>query len=384
MSHATFTKRSVAVVLMFIVLVLVACQTAAPVEVTREVEVEVTRELTVEVEVTREVEPTREVEVEVTREVEAEVSDTLAPVRTVDEKMANAMSAAPEPIAVDATILDYPAEWPGNWPDEIAPDLIEMRAGSNGWTCIVDRPDTPGNDPMCLNDVYLEVLMSQYNLVDAPSSGVGFGYMLQGGGPSGSPPHMMVFVPESNASFDTYGTEPGPFPWIMFPETSRQHLMVLVTPPEDAVAVGEDKIANAMSAGPVPIAGDATLLDYPAEWPGNWPDEIAPDLIEMRAGSNGWTCIVDRPDTPGNDPMCLNDVYLEVLMSQYNLVDAPSSGVGFGYMLQGGGPVGSPPHMMVFAPESNASFDTYGTEPGPFPWIMFPETSQQHLMVLTD
>ena len=154
----------------------------------------------------------------------ATVQDTS---RTTDDKIANAKSAGPAAIAQDATILDYPQEWPGNWPDEPAPELIEIRAGANGWTCIVDIPDTPGNDPMCLNDVYLEVLLAQRNLVDAPSTGVGFGYMLQGGGPKGSPPHMMVFVPESNQSFGAFGTEPGPFPWIMFPETSNQHLRVL-------------------------------------------------------------------------------------------------------------------------------------------------------------
>ncbi len=146
----------------------------------------------------------------------------------------------------------------------------------------------------------------------------------------------------------------------------------------------EEKIANAISAGPAAIAQDATILDYSKEWPGNWPDEPAPELIEIRAGTNGWTCIVDIPDTPGNDPMCLNETYLEVLLARYNLVDSPSTGVGFGYMLQGGGPIGSPPHMMVFMPESNESFDAFGSEPGPFPWIMFPETSHQHLMVLAE
>jgi hypothetical protein len=311
---------------------------------------------------------------------DAEVTDADV---TLEDKIANAMSAGPAPIAQDATILDYPEEWPGGWPDEPAPELIEIRAGTNGWTCIVDIPDTPGNDPMCINDTYLEVLLAQRSLTDAPSRGVGFGYMLQGGGPVGSPPHMMVFVPESNDSFTPFGTEPGPMLWIMFPETSYQHLMVLAPPPAEVVDAAEDKIANAMSAGPAPIAQDATILDYPEEWSGGWPDEPAPDLIEIRAGTNGWTCIVDIPDTPGNDPMCLNDTYLEVLLSQRSLTDAPSSGVGFGYMLQGGGPIGSPPHMMVFVPESNDSFTPFGTEPGPMPWIMFPETSHQHLMVLT-
>jgi len=341
-----------------------------------------------EAEVTTETADMSESEAEATAEpadmAESEAEDSAAaqPARTLEENIASATSAGPAPIAQDAAILDYPEDWPGNWPDEPAPELIEIRTGSNGWTCIIDRPDTPGNDPMCLNDTYLEVFLSQFNLVDAPSTGVGFGYMLQGGGPVGSPPHMMVFVPESNSSFDAFGTEPGPFPWIMFPETSQQHLMVLMTPPAGAVTAADDKIANAMSAGPAPIAQDAAILDYPEDWPGNWPDEPAPELIEIREGSNGWTCIVDIPDTPGNDPMCLNDTYLEMLMAQRNLVEAPSTGVGFGYMLQGGGPVGSPPHMMVFVPESNGSFDVFGTEPGPFPWIMYPETPNQHLMVL--
>jgi hypothetical protein len=160
-------------------------------------------------------------------ESEAEGSAAPEAARTLEEKIANAMSAGPAAIAQDAAVLDYAEEWPGNWPDEPAPELTEIRAGANGWTCIVDIPDTPGNDPMCLNETYLEMLMAQRNLVDAPSTGVGLGYMLQGGGPIGSPPHMMVFVPESNGSFDAFGTEPGPFPWIMFPETSNQHLMVL-------------------------------------------------------------------------------------------------------------------------------------------------------------
>ena len=50
-------------------------------------------------------------------------------------------------------------------------------------------------------------------------------------------------------------------------------------------------------------------------------------------------------------------------------------------MLQGGGPVGSPPHMMIFVPGSNEGLAAFGTESGPIPWVMFPDTSHQHLMV---
>ncbi len=366
--------------ILLVALVAVACSSQTQtIEVTREVEVINEIEATVEVEVTR------EVAVEVTREVEVAAEVDAEPVveLTLDEKIASAMSAAPIPIAQDATILDYPAEWPRNWPNAPAPELIELRAGTNGWTCIVDAPDTEGNDPMCLNDVYLEVLLARHTLTSAPASGIGFGYMFQEGAPAGSPPHMMVFLPESNGSMGDFTTEPGPMPWKMFQDNSYQHLMVLTPPRGEKVPAAEDKIANAMSAGPVPIAQDATILEYPAEWPGNWPDEPAPELIEIQAGTNGWTCIVDIPDTEGNDPMCLNDVYLESLLARYALIDAPATGIGFGYMLQGGAPDGSPAHMMIFAPESNESMGGFTTEPGPMPWIMFQGNSYQHLMVLT-
>ncbi len=316
-----------------------------------------------------------------TQQVKLTAAEEPDAVSAEEDKIANAMSAGPAAIAQAAAILDYPEEWPGKWPDEPAPELIEIRPGTNGWTCAVDIPDTPGNDPMCLNETYLEVLLARYNLVDSPSSGIGIGYMLQGGGPIGSPPHLMVFVPGSNESLTAFSTEPGPLPWVMFPETSHQHLMVTAPPPVEEVPAEEDKIANAMSAGPAAIAQEAAILDYPEEWPGKWPDEPAPELIEIRPGTNGWTCAVDIPDTPGNDPMCLNETYLEVLLARYNLVDSPSSGIGIGYMLQGGGPIGSPPHLMVFVPGSNESLTAFGTEPGPLPWVMFPETSHQHLMV---
>ncbi|MCL4860224.1 MAG: hypothetical protein KJZ93_12490, partial [Caldilineaceae bacterium] len=48
----------------------------------------------------------------------------------------------------------------------------------------------------------------------------------------------------------------------------------------------DDKIANAMSAAPLSIAQDATIIDWP----------IDPTLGEgkvLRTGANGWVC---RPD----------------------------------------------------------------------------------------
>lgn len=314
---------------------------------------------------------------------EAENSSAETARVSTEDKIANAMSAGPPAIAQEATILDYPAGYPWNWPDEpLAEELIELRPGSNGWTCIVDIPNTPGNDPMCLNETYLKVLKARHALVDSPSSGIGIGYMLQEGSPVGSPPHMMIFVPGSNDGLAAFSTEPGPAPWVMFPDTSHAHLMVTRIPRPETVSATEDKIANAMSAGPLVIAQEATILDYPEGYPWNWPDEPLPEeLIELRPGSNGWTCIVDIPNTPGNDPMCLNETYLKVLKARHALMDSPSSGIGIGYMLQEGSPVGSPPHAMIFVPGSNDGLAAFGTEPGPTPWVMFQGTSHAHLMV---
>ena len=113
---------------------------------------------------------------------EAENSATAPEALSVEDKIANAMSAAPPTISEEATITSLPEGYPGNWPDEpLELNLVELRPGTNGWTCIADNPTSPGNDPMCLNETYLEVLKSRHALVDSPSSGIGIGYMLQEG-----------------------------------------------------------------------------------------------------------------------------------------------------------------------------------------------------------
>ena len=123
----------------------------------------------------------------------------------------------------------------------------------------------------------------------------------------------------------------------------------------DAVMTLEDKIASATSASPSVIAQEATILAYPEGWPGDWPDQPADELVELRAGTNGWTCIPDDRTTPGNDPMCLNETMLGYLKARFDKIDPPFTGVGIGHMLQEGIPKGSPPHMMIFVPESRES-----------------------------
>lgn len=64
----------------------------------------------------------------------------------------------------------------------------------------------------------------------------------------------------------------------------------------------EEKIANAMTAAPASIAGKATILDWPAK-EGDKP-------AVLRAGTNGWSCLPDMPDTEGNDPACLDQPWM--------------------------------------------------------------------------
>ena len=54
----------------------------------------------------------------------------------------------------------------------------------------------------------------------------------------------------------------------------------------------EGIIRSAVSAGPASVTDEAAVSDW--------------DMNEIRAGTNGWTCLPDRPDTDGNDPWCVN------------------------------------------------------------------------------
>jgi len=54
-------------------------------------------------------------------------------------KIQNAMSAAPEGVSSDATIFD--------WSEKEGGDLVELKKGTNDWTCLPDTPSSPGNEP---------------------------------------------------------------------------------------------------------------------------------------------------------------------------------------------------------------------------------------------
>jgi hypothetical protein len=326
---------------------------------------------------------------------EEEASAAMPATMSDEDKIANAMTAGPADLAAEATILDWPSA-----PDA---DFTVLREGANGWSCLPDDPSTPNaDDPLCLDANWMEFFAAFMAGRDPAYTGIGLGYMLQGGGaasttdpflmepPAGQdwmldPPHIMVTSLGDLAPTD-FAVDPMLHqPYIMFEGTPYEHLMVPVEMP--AAQPSEDRIANALSAAPAAVAEGAAVMDFDAS-----------GLIELRPGSNGWTCVPDGPLSPGNDPMCLDAAWMEWLAAYVAGEDPAPSRVGIAYMLQGGSDasntdplaqepevgadwVDTGPHIMVLSPEplDPAIFSTDHSAPGPY--IMWAGTPYEHLMV---
>lgn len=160
----------------------------------------------------------------------------LAADMTDEELIKNAMSAAPEAVARDATIVAM---------DENG-EMRTLREGKNNFTCIADDP-APGNNPMCLDKNAMEWAAAWVNKTEPPKGKVGFGYMLAGGAtpsnvdpfatepPGGAelaqePPHVMIFnLPEAAGDYPRPAEDPDRSqPWVMWAGTPYEHLMIPV------------------------------------------------------------------------------------------------------------------------------------------------------------
>jgi hypothetical protein len=145
-------------------------------------------------------------------------------------------------------------------------------------------------------------------------------------------------------------------------------------------------IRSALSAGPREISEHAAV--------------VAPDasgkMAEIRAGTNGWTCMADEPDTPGLDPMCLDKQSMMWAQSLMSHAPKPANTApGIIYMLQGGSDISatdpfatktdhfieSPPHYMIMWPydAKSTGFSTTPKKSGT--WIMWAGTPYAHLMI---
>ena len=152
-------------------------------------------------------------------------------------KIQNAMSAAPEGVSSDATIFD--------WSEKEGGDLVELKKGTNDWTCLPDTPSSTGNDPICVDKQAMQWFQAYMTQSPPDISQAGIAYMLQGGSdPSNTDPfatkpaegedwlnapaHIMVF-PVGKLDQDIYGTDPEQGgSWIMWAGTPYEHLMIPV------------------------------------------------------------------------------------------------------------------------------------------------------------
>lgn len=162
--------------------------------------------------------------------------------------------------------------------------------------------------------------------------------------------------------------------------------LLLLTP--TFAGAEEGAIESAESAGPASLSKHATIKDW--------------NMKVLRKGTNGWTCLPDNPDTPGTDPWCVNDPWLNLLDALTNKKKPTYTKVGIAYMLQGDTPVsntdpyakkpkpgddwvdGLKTHMMMLFPDRSQlkNFPTKSNTGGP--WVMWPDTPYAHLMLPID
>jgi len=327
---------------------------------------------------------------------------------SVESKIENAMSAAPEAIAMGATILD--------WPSGSGSTLPVLREGSNGWVCYPSSPDIPHDNPQCRDQVAAVHAQAMGVGAVPPITSIGVSYMLAGGGfasasdpsisepPDGEtwqavPPHVMLFFPPGMLDSAGLPVDPGSGgPWVMWAGTPAAHIMVPVGPEpsthESDLEPGtpEWEIQDAMSAAPAGVSAEATIVSWAGGGAGSGPSVI-------RAGTNGWTCFPASPATPADDPTCGNEAWGTWVDAWISKTVPQLRAIGFSYWLKpsmaasnddpaamtpppGQDWIPHPQELSVHLPDQLfelAAFPSDQDAGGP--WIMFAETPYAHLMI---
>lgn len=151
--------------------------------------------------------------------------------------IASAESAAPRAVAKGATIVLMGADG----------QMIVLREGRNGFTCMPDNPATPGPDPMCMDKNSMEWVHAWVAHETPPAGRTGLMYMLAGGTDASNVdpwatkptagnhwiktgPHLMI-VGGDAAFLASYPSSPEPdtaVPYVMWAGTPYAHLMAPV------------------------------------------------------------------------------------------------------------------------------------------------------------
>ena len=163
-------------------------------------------------------------------------AQTLAP-KSDDDLIKLALSAAPEAIARDATVVMMGADH----------KMRVLRQGSSQWTCVPGHAEVASPDPMCGDKNAMEWASAWMNRKVPPANKVGFMYMLRGdNGASNTDPYATKEEPNNNwiktgahvmivgsgaKMLDGYPREAKADPtkpYVMWPGTQYEHLMMPV------------------------------------------------------------------------------------------------------------------------------------------------------------
>jgi hypothetical protein len=87
----------------------------------------------------------------------------------------------------------------------------------------------------------------------------------------------------------------------------------------------EEKIADALRAGPAFITKNATLLD--------WPSAPGGEFRILRPGTSAWTCLPGIPQSTHDEPGCFDQVFLKFMKDSMagRTPDVQSAGVSYMY-----------------------------------------------------
>ena len=147
---------------------------------------------------------------------------------TKEEKIAQAMRAAPPAISQDATIVDV--------------DGTELRPGTNGWTCMPGI--MPGDEhPMCNDDVWVKLMKAVGAKAEFHTDRIGISYMFEGDVNVNNTdpfdteqdpgevwvqegPHLMVLLPDPKMLEGIPNDPNNGGPYVMWKGTPYVHIMV--------------------------------------------------------------------------------------------------------------------------------------------------------------
>ena len=168
-------------------------------------------------------------------------------------------------------------------------------------------------------------------------------------------------------------------------------LMVPVVQSKAQTNETQSKIEDAMSAAPLSISENATIIDNPTE-PGG-------EKVVLRKGTNGWTCFPDDPNMPGKNPRCFDEQALEFFSAVNEKREPDITSTGFAYFLQGGGSRSnrnpwdtSPtsdnewmemqvPHIVLITPDKEILEGITTKMDNGGPWVMWSGTPYVHIMI---